>query len=325
MDHTLVLGSGGIKGFCYLGACKELDESLIKIRRFGGIVGCSIGSLIGVLIASGYTPIEIFREFLTTEFDDMLQPGSIDDMIDKGGLFDNSQMKKFLESLVEQKLGRGDLNYREFYETTGVMFHTITTDVENSEVRVLNYHLTPEYSVVEGVIASCSIPFIIQGTVFGDGIIVDGASMDPLGLKIALEYARPGGVITCMFFANRTLSERIFQLYPECGGMEEVYEYWHRMEMLEPIKRRTAETSINRILTHGKKVFRCFMEAMMENYIFRYVLENRMAPPESRKTIRLLPMPNFESTIFSSPEMKIHMYFTGTDVIKAMIKEKYLS
>jgi hypothetical protein len=67
------------------------------------------------------------------------------------------------------------------------------------------------------------------------------------------------------------------------------------------------------------------MEAMMENYIFRYVLENRMAPPESRKTIRLLPMPNFESTIFSSPEMKIHMYFTGTDVIKAMIKEKYLS
>src|SRR5262245_7659663 len=46
----LVLGGGGMKGLSHVGAWQALQEAGV---RFGGIVGTSIGALIGACIAGG--------------------------------------------------------------------------------------------------------------------------------------------------------------------------------------------------------------------------------------------------------------------------------
>ena len=60
---ALVLGGGGAKGFAHVGVIKALEENGIKPTL---IVGTSVGSLIGSLYASGYTPTDLEQLALTT-------------------------------------------------------------------------------------------------------------------------------------------------------------------------------------------------------------------------------------------------------------------
>ena len=60
---ALVLGGGGAKGFAHVGVIKALEENGIKPTL---IVGTSVGSLIGSLYASGYTPLQLEQLALTT-------------------------------------------------------------------------------------------------------------------------------------------------------------------------------------------------------------------------------------------------------------------
>ncbi|MBQ9896810.1 MAG: patatin-like phospholipase family protein, partial [Synergistaceae bacterium] len=50
---VLVLSGGGTKGFAHIGVLEVLEENGIEIE---GIVGTSMGALMGALRASGYTP-----------------------------------------------------------------------------------------------------------------------------------------------------------------------------------------------------------------------------------------------------------------------------
>ncbi|MFP3366362.1 patatin-like phospholipase family protein, partial [Pseudoalteromonas sp. SIMBA_148] len=60
---ALVLGGGGAKGFAHVGVIKALEENGIKPTM---VVGTSVGSLIGSLYASGYTPAQLEQLALTT-------------------------------------------------------------------------------------------------------------------------------------------------------------------------------------------------------------------------------------------------------------------
>ncbi len=62
---ALVLSGGGARGFSQLGVLKVLTNNGIK---FSHIIGTSMGSIVGGLIASGYTVEDIEREFLTTDW-----------------------------------------------------------------------------------------------------------------------------------------------------------------------------------------------------------------------------------------------------------------
>lgn len=59
----LALAGGGVKGAAHIGAIKALEENKIKISA---VAGASIGSIVAVLLAMGYTSdqmLEIFEHF----------------------------------------------------------------------------------------------------------------------------------------------------------------------------------------------------------------------------------------------------------------------
>ncbi|MBK7840293.1 MAG: patatin-like phospholipase family protein [Candidatus Obscuribacter sp.] len=57
----LVLGAGGVKGFGHVGVLDAIHELNIPIQS---VTGVSVGSLVAVLYANGYTPDEIFAELV---------------------------------------------------------------------------------------------------------------------------------------------------------------------------------------------------------------------------------------------------------------------
>ncbi|MGP9556919.1 patatin-like phospholipase family protein [Psychrobacter sp. AOP7-A1-24] len=92
---ALVLGGGGAKGFAHVGVIKALEENGIKPTL---VVGTSVGSLIGSLYASGYTPAQLEQLALTTT-DSQLT----DFTLSNQGFIEGIKLKNFINDKVNAK------------------------------------------------------------------------------------------------------------------------------------------------------------------------------------------------------------------------------
>ena len=92
---ALVLGGGGAKGFTHVGVIKALEENGIKPTL---IVGTSVGSLIGSLYASGYTPEQLEQLALTTT-DSQLT----DFTLSNQGFIEGIKLRDFINDKVGQR------------------------------------------------------------------------------------------------------------------------------------------------------------------------------------------------------------------------------
>lgn len=63
----VVFSGGGAKGLAHIGVLKALEENNIPIDY---IVGTSMGGVVGAMYAAGYTPQEIERIAVSTNFQD---------------------------------------------------------------------------------------------------------------------------------------------------------------------------------------------------------------------------------------------------------------
>ena len=89
---ALVLGGGGARGFAHVGVIQALEENGIKPTM---VVGTSVGSLIGSLYASGYTPTDLEQLALTTT-DSQLT----DFTLSNQGFVEGIKLKNFINEKV---------------------------------------------------------------------------------------------------------------------------------------------------------------------------------------------------------------------------------
>ncbi|MCH1783597.1 patatin-like phospholipase family protein [Psychrobacter glaciei] len=89
---ALVLGGGGAKGFAHVGVIKALEANGIKPTL---VVGTSIGSLVGSLYASGYTPAQLERLALTTTDSELT-----DFTLSNQGFIEGIKLKNFINAKV---------------------------------------------------------------------------------------------------------------------------------------------------------------------------------------------------------------------------------
>ena len=67
---ALVLSGGGAKGAAHIGVLKALEKYKVPVDY---IVGTSVGSIVGAMYSSGYTPEEIEDIVLNLDFMDLFQ------------------------------------------------------------------------------------------------------------------------------------------------------------------------------------------------------------------------------------------------------------
>lgn len=89
---ALVLGGGGAKGFAHVGVIKALEEQGITPTL---IVGTSVGSLVGSLYASGYTPAQLERLAITTTDSELT-----DFVLSNQGFVEGIKLKNFINTKV---------------------------------------------------------------------------------------------------------------------------------------------------------------------------------------------------------------------------------
>ncbi len=151
----LALGSGGSRGVAHVGFLKALDESGIQPDY---ICGCSMGSVVGAAYASGMTPDDIWAIVEKLRILDLISPSR-----QRGGLFSTKKMRALLQKYI------GDISFKELK----IPFHCIAVDMITQKIVEFS-----SGSVLDGVVASSSIPAVFHPTVKEGMRLVDGGILE---------------------------------------------------------------------------------------------------------------------------------------------------
>ena len=182
------LGSGGAKGIAHIGVLEILEVYNIEITE---ISGCSIGSIIGALYASGCS-IEKMKKIA---FDiDLKKMWGLFDFTNpiSGGLIKGDAVEKFLNDILPVKN----------FEELRIPFKCVATDIKSGEPVIFD-----SGELIPAIRASISIPGLFIPYKFNDRLLVDGGIVNPVPIDLLSSSEFKIAVIVDEYRTLKNLSE----------------------------------------------------------------------------------------------------------------------
>ncbi|GIT97622.1 patatin-like phospholipase family protein [Sulfurovum sp. TSL1] len=156
---SLVLGSGGARGYAHIGVIEILEEQGYEIKS---ISGSSMGALIGGLYAAG--KLDVYKEWvLSLDFIDTLK--LLDLSLSHGGIVNIDTVYKRIEGMI------GDTKI----EDLPIAYMAVASDIKNYKKIWFK-----KGKLIDAIRASIAIPTVFTPVVKEDMILVDGGVLDPL-------------------------------------------------------------------------------------------------------------------------------------------------
>lgn len=198
-DVTLVLSSGGPRGWAYIGAIEELERRGYEITS---VAGTSIGSLIGGIYAAGR--LEEVKEWLFTL--DAWKVFSLMDLsISKNHLVKGDKVIGALKEIVP------DINI----EDLRIPYRAVAADLYTGEEVVFD-----RGPLFDAIRASISIPSLFRPVKYGYRTLVDGGIVNTMPISRAVRH---DGDILVAFDVNDVDVDAIRQSLIEDARQEEDY------------------------------------------------------------------------------------------------------
>jgi NTE family protein len=157
MKIGIAFGGGGTRAFAHLGALKYLEEAGIHPSI---VSGTSAGSIVGLLVAAGFSSDNILELVKISKFIDFAKVS-----LPSTGIFTLSNLRKLLERLLPAK---------EFSDLK-IPFYAAVTNLYSGKAEYIN-----EGPLITAVEASCSIPVIFAPVVMNGQLYVDGGVLDSI-------------------------------------------------------------------------------------------------------------------------------------------------
>ena len=160
---SLVISSGGARGFAAIGVIEELEKHGYKIKS---VAGCSIGSLITGMYASGNLP-KFKNWILKLNKKDVFR--LMDFTISTQGFLKGEKIfNEIKNTFTDVKI-----------ENLKIPFSAVAVDLVSHEEIIFR-----KGSLFEAIRASCSIPSVVKPVKQGNKILVDGGIINPLPFSI---------------------------------------------------------------------------------------------------------------------------------------------
>lgn len=206
---SIVIGIGGIRGLCVIGALKKLsDHWNIKNKPFiSNVPGCTLKQLTGTsagamlifMLSLGLSIEDIMILALNIDWKTYMQYQGVANLIQHSGLIKWDMMRCYLESILYHELGVHTITFKELHDINNIELNIVTTCITTKNIVVFNYIDTPNTSVIESVLASCSIPFIFEPIHINGNTYVDGGVTSGLPIDVAISRlpADTKGVMLC--------------------------------------------------------------------------------------------------------------------------------
>lgn len=190
--HTLVLSGGGYYGLLYLGVIQWLEARDMR-KDIKTIVAVSVGSMIGLMFALGYSSQAIF-DIVINELNLPkcleINADNILNIVDGLGINNGEYIEQTLKALIAKSGINPYISIQGLYEETGIDLQIgFTKCVANKFVLASRHNEYRTMPVWLAVRASVSIPLILEPVIDYDNndILVDGGVISNNPIKYYLE------------------------------------------------------------------------------------------------------------------------------------------
>lgn len=160
----LVLGGGGIKGLAHVGVWRRLEEAGVEIA---GVVGCSIGAVVGACIAAGMDTGEMSRVALGLRRSDIIRlnrRAAWISGIKAVSVFRGDALRGYVEEIVPG---------REWSELR-VPLQVNAVDLETGRTVWFGPGARTDVPLVDALYASAALPVLYPPMEHGGSFYVDG-------------------------------------------------------------------------------------------------------------------------------------------------------
>ena len=154
------LGAGGSRGVAHIGFLKAMEEADI---RSDFITGSSMGSVVGAAYSAGMSIEEMKNAVFKLRLLDLIAPTG-----HRGGVFDTKKIRRLLKYYI------GDPDFSELK----IPFQCLAVDMISQSTIIFK-----EGNVLDGVVASSSIPAIFKPTEKNGMRLIDGGILERVPFK----------------------------------------------------------------------------------------------------------------------------------------------
>jgi NTE family protein len=156
---SLVLGSGGARGYAHIGVIQWLEENSYRIQS---IVGSSMGALVGGIHALG--KLEEYREWVCT-IDRIDVFKLLDFSLGEGGLVKGERLMNALKQFMEDRL----------IEDLPIRYTAVASDIANEKEVWIN-----RGNIFDAIRASISLPLFFTPYRRNGVYLLDGGILNPV-------------------------------------------------------------------------------------------------------------------------------------------------
>jgi predicted acylesterase/phospholipase RssA len=179
MIKNLVISSGGIIIYSYIGSLKYLNENNI-LKDIKSYYGISAGSILCTMLALDYTIDEI-TDFLIS-FDVLKFIGNYDvtNLIDDYGFSLGKNRDIIAQSIISYKLGEEnkDYTFKQLYDDKKIELNIFATCVEEKTLWKFSHNSNNDVPIWKALVASSNIPFIFSPVEIDNKRFIDGAVLN---------------------------------------------------------------------------------------------------------------------------------------------------
>lgn len=162
---SLVLGSGGARGYAHIGVIRAIEERGYEIK---GVAGCSMGALVGGFYAAG--KLDVFEEWVRSlSYLDVLK------LVDLSFISDGAIRGDKVFSLLSEMLDNTNI------EDLNMPYTAVATDLTHQKEVWFS-----SGSLEQAIRASCAIPSLVRPVVMGNRVLVDGGVLNPLPIAASI-------------------------------------------------------------------------------------------------------------------------------------------
>lgn len=173
-DHPwLVLGGGGLKGLGHVGVWRGLEEVGFRPR---GIVGTSIGALVGAGLAAGMGWADLAPRALTLRKEDLVRINRRVlwvNGIRAESVFQADPLRNYIRSVLPVHR----------WEDLSLPLQVNAVDLSTGDTHWFGIGARTDVALVDAVYASCALPVLYPPARLGGGWFVDGGAVDALPLR----------------------------------------------------------------------------------------------------------------------------------------------
>lgn len=191
-----------------------LEEKNI-IQDIKNYSGCSIGIFFCFLLCLDYKYEEI-KNILLGNILEKIYKIDVFNFFDTNSFCSPKILRELLEILLYNKLKTKKINLLNLYYTTNKILNIVATNISTGEETIFNKDNTPDYDIIDCIIASCSLPglyppFELNNNHYIDGFLVNNYPIDIF--KDNLENTIGISVTKGKYYKDLTINNYIYNLF----------------------------------------------------------------------------------------------------------------